>query len=91
MTKYVYTTECILILNTVETSLMYVSKLIHNVENGDKLLFYKGPFNNYVDKMRGEGVKKYLFLSSSGYKNRPSRGGREGVKKWQKLVHIVVE
>ena len=23
----------------------------------------KGPFNNYVDKMRGEGVKKYLFLS----------------------------
>ena len=24
----------------------------------------KGPFNNYVDKMRGEGVKKCLFLST---------------------------
>jgi hypothetical protein len=23
----------------------------------------KGPFNNYVDKMRVEGVKKCLFLS----------------------------
>ena len=23
----------------------------------------KGAFNNYVDKMRGEGVKKCLFLS----------------------------
>ena len=25
---------------------------------------YKGPFNNYVDKMRGEGVRKCLFLST---------------------------
>ena len=24
----------------------------------------KGPFNNYVDKMEGEGVKKYLLLST---------------------------
>ena len=23
-----------------------------------------GPFTNYVDKMRGEGVKKCLFLST---------------------------
>ena len=27
------------------------------------LKFSKGSFNNYVDKMRGEGVKKCLFLS----------------------------
>ena len=26
--------------------------------------FYKGAFNNYVDKIRGEGVKKCLFLST---------------------------
>ena len=28
------------------------------------LMAPKGSFNNYVDKMRGEGVKKYLFLST---------------------------
>ena len=28
-------------------------------------LYSKGPFNNYVDKVRGgERVKKYLFLST---------------------------
>ena len=30
-----------------------------------ELLFYKGPFNNYVDKMRGGGEsQKCLFLST---------------------------
>ena len=24
----------------------------------------KGPSNNYVDKIRGEGVKKYMFLTT---------------------------
>ena len=28
----------------------------------------KGPFNDYVDKMRGEGVKKCVFLSTLGIK-----------------------
>ena len=35
----------------------------------------KGAFNNYVDKMRGEGVKKVCFCPRSGYKNCPRRGG----------------
>ena len=25
---------------------------------------HKGPFNNYVDKIRGQGLKKCLFLST---------------------------
>ena len=33
--------------------------------------FSKGPFNNYVDKMRGEGVKNVCFCPTSGYKNCP--------------------
>ena len=48
-----------------------------------------GAFNNYVDKMRGEGVKNVCFCLCSGYKNCPRRG--EGVKKWQHSVHVVVE
>ena len=45
------------------------------------LLYYiKGSFSNYVDKMRGEGVKKVCFSLCSGYKNCPCGGG--GVKKW---------
>ena len=28
-----------------------------------KVFLFRGPFNNYGDKMRGEGVKKCLFLS----------------------------
>jgi hypothetical protein len=38
----------------------------------------KGPFNNNVDKMRGQGVKKCLFYPRSGYKNCPRKEG-EGV------------
>ena len=37
--------------------------------------YVKGPFNNYVDKMRGKGVKKCLFFPRSVYKNYPRRGG----------------
>ena len=56
-----------------------------------------GAFNNYVDNMRGEGVKKYLFsvyvhaqgVKQIWYKNCPRRG--RGVKKWQNSVHVVVE
>ena len=35
----------------------------------------KGPFNNYVDKMRGEGVKNACFCPRLGYKNCIRRGG----------------
>jgi hypothetical protein len=37
---------------------------------------YKGPFNIYVDKMRGGGygVKNVFFCPHSGYKNCPRRG-----------------
>ena len=49
-----------------------------------------GPFNNYVDKIRGEGVKNVCFCPHSVYKNCPHR--REGgVKKGQNSVHVVVE
>ena len=34
-----------------------------------------GPFNNYVDKMRGEGVKKCLFLSSLRVQKLSTQGG----------------
>ena len=44
----------------------------------------KGAFNNYVDKMRGEGVKNVCFCPCSGYKTV------QGVKKWQKFFYIVV-
>ena len=43
-------------------------------------IVYKGPFNNYVDKMRGERVKKCLFLSTQG-----------GGQKRQNSFHVVVE
>ena len=48
----------------------------------------KGPFNNYVDKMRGEGGQEMFVFARSGYKNYPRRGG---VKEWQNSVHVVVE
>ena len=51
---------------------------------------HKGPFNNYVDKMRGgggrRGSKNVYFCPRSGFKNCPGRGG---VKKWQNSVHVV--
>ena len=34
----------------------------------------KGAFNNYVDKMRGEGVKKCLFLSTLRVEKLPTQG-----------------
>ena len=49
----------------------------------------KGPFNNYVDNMRGEGVKKCLFLPMLRVQKLSTQGG--GVKKWQNSVHVVVE
>ena len=36
---------------------------------------HMGPFNNYMEKMRGEGVKKCQFCPRSGYKNCPRKGG----------------
>ena len=53
---------------------------------------HKGPFNNYVDKMRGRGtrLKNVCFCPLSGYQNCPSMGG-QGVKKWQNSVHVVVD
>ena len=54
-------------------------------------IFCLGPFNNYVDKMRGGwGSKNSCFYPRSGYKNCPRRRGG-GIKKWQNSVHVVVE
>ena len=59
--------------------------------NRVKPLLPKGPFNNYVDKMRrGGGQKMSGFCPRSGYKNCPCRGV-ESVKKWQNSVHEIVE
>ena len=41
----------------------------------------KGPFNNYVDKMReGRGSKNVCFCPRSGYRNCPRRGGQKMAK-----------
>ena len=51
----------------------------------------KGPFNNYVDKMRGRGGQKMsVFVHAQGIKTVHTEVG-EGVKKWQNSVHVVVE
>ena len=37
---------------------------------------YKGAFNNYVDKMRGEGGQKMsIFVHAQGIKTVHARGG----------------
>ena len=48
-----------------------------------------GAFSNYVDKMRGEGVKKILFLFTLMISKQSTQGG--GVQKWQNSVHVIVE
>ena len=54
-------------------------------------MFYKGPFNNYVGKIRGRGGQKMsVFVLAQGIKTVHAGGGG-GVKKWQNSVHIVVE
>ena len=47
-----------------------------------------GAFNNYLDKMRGEGSKMPVFVHAQGIKT-VHLGVR--VKKWQNSVHVVVE
>jgi hypothetical protein len=44
------------------------------------IILHKGPFNNYVDKMRGRGGQNVCFCPRSGYKNCPRRGGGGGQK-----------
>ena len=48
-----------------------------------------GPFNNYVDKIRGEeGQKISVFVYDHGIKTlHAGKGG----SKWQNSVHIVAE
>ena len=46
----------------------------------------RGPFNNYVDKMRS---KMSVFVHAQGIKTVHAEG--VGVKKWQNSVHVVVE
>ena len=41
----------------------------------------KGPFNNYVDKMRGEGVKMSVFVHAQGIKTVQA-----GVRVGQKMA-----
>ena len=46
----------------------------------------KGPFNNYVDKMRGEESKNVCFFHPQGIKNVHAVS-----KVWQNSVRAVVE
>ena len=58
------------------------------------MIFSKGPFNNYVDKMRGGGGQKMpVFVHAHGIKTVHARGdGRGGGQKMAKdSVHVVVE
>mgnify|MGYP001244272108 CR=1 FL=1 len=49
----------------------------------------KGPFNKYVDMMRGGGGQKKFFCPLSGYKNCPRKGrGGGGVAKLENSVHV---
>ena len=48
------------------------------------LVTHQGPFNNYVDKITGGGVKKVCFCPCLGYKTVHAN---KGVKKWQTSVH----
>ena len=54
---------------------------------GFKLKMGKGPFNYYVDKMRGGGQKMSVFVHAQGIKTVHAGG----VIKWQNSVHVVVE
>ena len=52
--------------------------------------FCKGPFNNYVDKMKGGGGQKMsVFVHAQGIKTVHAEG--EGVRIWRNSVHVVVE
>ena len=49
----------------------------------------KGPFNNYVDKVReGGGQKMSVFVHAQGIKTVHARGG---AKKGQNYIHVIVE
>ena len=47
---------------------------------------YKGPFNDFVDKLRGEGSKNVCFCQRSTV-----QAGARGGTKWQNSVHVVIE
>ena len=64
---------------------------IGDVIYGQPLNNYKGPFNNYVDKIRGKGVKKCLFLSILSKGIKTVDVGGVGVSKTAKFCHIVFE
>ena len=49
----------------------------------------KEPFNNYVDKMRGEGQKMSVFVHAQGVKTVHAGGGRG--QKMASSVHVVIE
>ena len=69
-----------------------ISKMEEESEEGKFLLFniyYKGSYNNYVDKMRGgEGQKMSVFVHAQGMKLSTQGVGGQ---KWENSVHIVVE
>ena len=68
-------------------------KIVFNMINTEYptqniMVYCKGAFNNYVDKMRGKGVKNVCFCPRSAYNNCPRRGAG---RKWQNSVDVAVE
>ena len=53
-----------------------------------KIEIARGPFSNYVDKMRGRGSKMSVFVHAHGIKTVHARGWGQ---KLQNAVHVVVE
>ena len=67
-----------------------IAEIVAVIEDKNQMLGELGAFNNYVDKTRGEEVKKCLFFAhAQGIKTVHAGGG--GVQKWQNSVHVVVE
>ena len=90
----------ILLYFTQYLNLILVLKLWEHLHNKMKIFWFKsptaimhkGPFNNYVDKMRGGGGQKMsVFVHTQGINTVHAEGAGGRVKQWQNSVHVVVE
>ena len=55
---------------------MYFDTIILNLVSIEKGPITMGAFNKYVDKMRGEGVKKSVFVHAQGIKTVVTWGSK---------------
>ena len=67
------------------TLILLASQAVQTIQK----IKFRGSFNNYVDKMSGEGGQKLsVFVHAQGIKTVHARGGGQ---KWQNSVHVVGE